>query len=32
MGRVDVEKNDLEKLEKVSNVHNLTGLVKLFFR
>jgi len=30
--KVDVEKNDLEKLEKVSNVHNLTGLVKLFFR
>ena len=30
--RVDVEKNDLEKLKKVSNVHNLTGLIKLFFR
>ena len=30
--RVDVEKQHLEKLKKVSNVHNLTGLIKLFFR
>ena len=30
--RVDVEHNKLDKLEKVTNVHNLTGLIKLFFK
>merc|ERR1712012_615426 len=30
--KVDVEHNKLDKLEKVTNVHNLTGLIKLFFK
>jgi len=30
--KVDVEKNHLEKLKNEANIHNLTGLIKLFFR
>ena len=30
--RYAIEENKLDKLEKVNSVHELTGVVKLFFR